>query len=101
MGDPLKDYRITRVTFGVSLSSFIANMCVKQNAFDIALKYPLACRMVNESFDVDNDLTGADSGEGVIDVHDWLHDLFDKAGFLFSKWNLSEPILLEHMEPEL
>ena len=27
--DPLKDFRMTRVTFGVSSSSFLANMCVK------------------------------------------------------------------------
>ena len=25
--DPLKDYGMTHVTFGVSLSSFVANMC--------------------------------------------------------------------------
>ena len=40
--DPIKDYRMTRITFGVSASSFIANMCVKQNASDYALEYPLA-----------------------------------------------------------
>jgi len=34
--DTLKDYRVTRVTFGVSSSSFTANMCVKQNAADFA-----------------------------------------------------------------
>ena len=36
--DPLKDYRMTRVTFGVSASSFAANMAVKRNALDHALK---------------------------------------------------------------
>ena len=34
----VKDYRMTRVTFGVSASSFIANMCVKQNAL---MNFPL------------------------------------------------------------
>ena len=32
--DPLKDYRMTRLTFGVSASSFAVNMAVKQNAID-------------------------------------------------------------------
>ena len=32
--EPLKDYRMTRVTFGVSASSFAANTAVKQNAID-------------------------------------------------------------------
>ena len=37
--DGLKDYRMTRVTFGVSSSSFIANICVKRNATDFIQKY--------------------------------------------------------------
>ena len=34
--DVLKDFRMTRLTFGVSASSFAANMSVKQNALDHA-----------------------------------------------------------------
>ena len=39
--DPLLDYRMTRVMFGVSASSFAANMAVKQNAVDHTMEYPL------------------------------------------------------------
>ena len=46
----LKDYRMTRVTFGVSASSFAANMCVKQNAINNAIKFPLAAKATEESF---------------------------------------------------
>ena len=52
---PLEDFTMTRVTFGVSASSFIANMCVKQNAVDYASLYPLATKAV-----------GADSIKGAI-----------------------------------
>ena len=38
----LKDYRMTRVTFGVSASSFAANMAVKQNATEYAQEFPRA-----------------------------------------------------------
>ena len=34
--EPLQDFRMTRVTFGVSASSFVANMTVRQNALDFA-----------------------------------------------------------------
>ena len=37
--EQLRDYRMTRVTSGVSASSFAANMSVKQNAFDLTLEY--------------------------------------------------------------
>ena len=55
------DYRMTRLTFGVSASSFAVNMAVKQNAMDFTLQYPLAAQKVYEAFYVDDGLTGADS----------------------------------------
>ena len=53
---------MTRVTFGVSSSSFAANMCVKQNALDHASKFPLASEAVHKSY-VDDGLTGSDTVE--------------------------------------
>ena len=51
---PLQDYRMTRVTFGVSASSFAANMSVKQNALDYAVDYLQAAKTVETSFYVDD-----------------------------------------------
>ena len=100
-GDCLEDYRMTRVTFGVSASSFAANMAVKQNAHDFALKYPLAFPAVNESFYVDDGLSGADSVEEAIEKRTQLQDLFAEAGFLLRKWNSSEPAVLKQLSPDL
>ena len=44
--DLLKDYRMTRATFGVSSSAFVANMAVKQNALDYAEEFPMASKAV-------------------------------------------------------
>ena len=61
--DSIRDYRMTRVTFGVSASSFIANMCIKQNAANLVKEFPLTAAAVEESFYVDDGLTGADNIE--------------------------------------
>ena len=61
--EPLVDYRMRRVTFGVSASSFAANMAVKQNSIDFAAKYPHAAIAVDKSVYVDDCLTGADTVE--------------------------------------
>ncbi len=74
----LKDYRMTRITFGVSASSFIANMCVKKNASDYALEFPLASQAVKDSFD---GLTGADTIEMATQLQQQLQKLFDKSCF--------------------
>ena len=55
--EPLQDCRMTRVTFGVSASSFIANKSLKQNALDFAVDYPQAAKVVDDSFYVDDGLT--------------------------------------------
>ena len=98
---PLQDFRMTRITFRVSASSFIANMCVKQNAQDHTNAFPLAAKAVEESFYVDDGLTGADSKDGAIQLQRELQTLFGSGGFLLRKWNSSEHDVFEQIPPEL
>ncbi|XP_064397630.1 uncharacterized protein LOC135344354 [Halichondria panicea] len=100
-GDMLKDYRMTRITFGVSASSFAANMSVKQNAIDYAHDYPIATKAVEESFYVDDALTGADSIEEAICLQKQLQDLLSCGKFLLRKWNCSDPAVLDTIPFEL
>ena len=97
----LKDYRMTRLTFGVSASSFAANMSVKRNASDHALEFPKAADAVESAFYVDDCLAGADSIDEAIDLHHQLLNLFTKGGFLLRKWSSSDPAVLRHISPEL
>ena len=97
----LQDYRMTRVTFGVSASSFVANMSVKQNALDFALEFPQAVSAVEKSFYVDDGLTGADSVDEAIQLQKQLQELFSGGGFLLRKWNSSEAVVLQHIAPDL
>ena len=99
--DPLTDYRMTRVTFGVSASSFAANMSVKRNALDNTLGFPKAADVVATSFYVDDCLTGAESVEKAVDLHQQLVTLFHKGGFLLRKWNSSNPQVVDRIDPDL
>ena len=92
---------MTRVTFGVSSSSFVANMAVKQNAENFAHKYPMAAKVVNEAFYVDDCLTGADDLKEAIELQQQLRSLFSEANFVLRKWNSSSPALLESIPPDL
>ena len=92
---------MTHVTFGVSASSFAANMAVKQNTIDFALEYPKAVVAVKRSFYVDDGLAGADTIEEAIDLQRQLLDLFTRGGFLLRKWNSNKPSALQHVSSEL
>ncbi len=100
-GDVLKDFRMTRLTFGVSASSFAANMSVKQNALDHADEYPLAVKAVEESFYVDDALTGANSREEAVQLQNQLQELFSRGGFVLRKWNSSDSSVLDHISSEM
>ena len=67
---------MTRVTFGVSSSSFAANMSIIQNATDYANDYPFAASAVRDSFYVDDSLCGADTQDEGAKLHKQLHTLF-------------------------
>ena len=99
--EPLQDYRMTRVTFGVSASSFAPNMSVKQNALDFALQYPQAAIAVEKSFYVDDGLTGANSIEEAVELQMELQELFSQGNFLLRKWNSNRPAVLQHIPSEL
>ena len=74
------------MTFGVSASSYAANMSVKRNAMDHALEFPKAAAAAVEiEFYVDDCLSGANSVGEAIDLYQQLLKLFDKGGFLLRK----------------
>ena len=92
---------MTHVTFSVSASSFIANMCVKHNTCSHSLQYPLAAEAVDSAFYVDDGVTGADSVDETIELYHQLQSVFSIVGFLLRKWNSSDPRVLQQIEPEL
>ena len=55
---------------------------------------------MDESY-VDDGLTGADTVDKAIELHDQLQSLFSKGAFLLCKWNSSEPRVLQHIKPKL
>ena len=105
--EPIRDYHMTRVTFGVSASSFAANMAVKQNAIDHAMEFPQAAKIVDKSFYVDDCLTGADSIPEAIKLQTDLCSLFSKGEFLLRKCGIlvkqkcSSAFLLISRTPQL
>ena len=99
--ESLRDYRMTRVTFGVSASSFAANMALKQNAHDNLAEYPQAAETVEKSFYVDDCLTGADTVTAAMELQKHLQELFYLGGFLLRKWNASEAAVLNNLPSDL
>ena len=98
---PLTDYRMTRLTFGVSASSFAANMAVKQNAIDHADEFPVASEVVHKSFYVDDCLTDAQDSTSALLLQQRLTKLFSLGGFVLRKWNSNDLCVLKEIPKDL
>ena len=49
-GNPITDYRMTRVTFGIASAAFLATKSVLHEAGENKLELPLSAKTVKESF---------------------------------------------------
>ena len=98
---PLQDYRMTRVTFGVSASPFLAIRTLHQAAVDHGEGYPEATQHILTSFYVDDFLGGANSPEEAISLFHQLRDILKKGGFDLRKWRSSSPEVASHIPKDL
>ena len=85
---PVKDYRMARLTFGVPASSFAANMALSQNAINHSESHPKAYQAVVKSFYVDDGLTGAASVDEAVRLRREFQELFRLGGFKHRKWEV-------------
>ena len=74
-GGNIVDCRMTRLTFGVTSSPFLACQTLHQLAEDHSSAFPQASRVVCNSFYVDDCLSGANSVEEAIHLRNQLNDL--------------------------
>lgn len=64
-------------------------------------EFPSASRIVNESVYVDDCLAGANDVDNAVSLQHQLLKLFSRGGFLLRKWNSSDPVVLEKIDPNL
>ena len=97
----IKDYRMTRVTFGVSASPFLAIRTLHQVAADHGGDYPEATQHIRDSFYVDDFLGGANNLEEATQLYHDLRTILQKGGFELRKWRSSSANVLSNIPADL
>ena len=98
--DPVVDYRMTRVTFGIASAAFLATNSLLCLAKENESELPLAANAVKESFYVDDGLPSVETKQEAISLHHQLRDLFNRGGFKLHKWDSNSPEVLNSISPE-
>ena len=100
-GEPIEDYKMNRVTFGVAGSPYLAVRTLQQVAQDHGQDLPLVSKHIRTSFYVDDLMAGSDSVAGGLGLYCGLTDVLSKGGFLLRKFRSSHAAVLEGIPSEV
>lgn len=84
--EQVKDYRMLRVTFGVSSAPYLAVKSLQQVARDEGNQFPLAADRVLKDFYMDDYMSGCETEDDAIKIYSETVELLGKAGFEMQKW---------------
>lgn len=99
--DPVVNYRMTRVTFGIASAAFLATNSVLHVAEENESELPFASKAMKESFYVDDGLLSVEKKQEAILLHQQLQKLFNKGGFKLHKWDSNSQEVLNSIPSEL
>ncbi|XP_055633840.1 uncharacterized protein LOC129774169 [Toxorhynchites rutilus septentrionalis] len=97
--EPIATYEMSRVTFGLAPSSFLATRCLQQLALDEGDQHPRAKAALVNDFYVDDFIGGANSEEEAILLRHELEQLLSKGGFRLRKWVSNLETVLTGLPP--
>lgn len=83
---PVKDFKLTTVTYGVKSAPYQALRSIAQLAKDTAVAYPTGSLVLGRDIYVDDVVTGADSIEQALLLRSELSRILSSGGFHLRKW---------------
>ena len=90
-----KEFQMTRVTFGVAASPYLAVKTLQQAGTDHGKQHPEAQWHITNSFYVDDLLGGASSEEAATALYTQLTSILERANFHLRKWRSSHSNVLK------
>ena len=90
----IKDWRMTRLTFGVTSSPFLATQVLHQVAKDHGEQFPKAADIILSQLYVDDCITGAETLDEAVDKCEQTNGLLLHACMNLRKWRTNDQMLL-------
>ncbi|KAJ2941115.1 hypothetical protein O0L34_g10350 [Tuta absoluta] len=84
--EPIKDYRLSRVTFGTASAPYLAVKTMHQIANDEGQDYPDAAKTIKEDFYMDDLMSGNDNLQDAIKTAKEVDMILRKGGLVLQKW---------------
>lgn len=88
--EPLAEYQLLTVTYGMASASFNAIRALQQCARDHQQQFSRASKAIMENFYCDDYLGGADSAQQAIELKNELEMCLSQGGFPLTKWKCND-----------
>jgi len=98
--EPIKQYKLKTVTYGLITSPFHALRTLAQLAIDEQASFPEGSTVLQNDFYVDEVMSGCNNVNAAKDQIQQLNDLLRRGGFDLRKWASNTPALLEGIPAE-
>ncbi|XP_065092079.1 uncharacterized protein LOC135712910 [Ochlerotatus camptorhynchus] len=98
-GQPMAEYGLNTVTFGMSCAPFLATRTLNQLGEDEGTEFPLAKEAIKD-FYVDDLLTGAATREEAKQKRQQITEMMKRGGFEIRKWASNDREVLDDIPPE-
>lgn len=98
--EPLKDYRLLTLVYGLTSSPFLALRTLQQLVTDEGNAFPTASYAIQNHCYVDDIITGSSSNNSAIKLSDELILLFQRGGFALRIWSSNDSELLNIFLPD-
>ncbi|XP_063378884.1 uncharacterized protein LOC134665822 isoform X2 [Cydia fagiglandana] len=92
--DPVKDYRLLTVTYGVSCAPYQALWCISKLAKEFSSRAPQGAAVLARDAYVDDVVSGADSVEDALVLRQQLVEILSSAQLHLRKWTSNSPEFL-------
>lgn len=99
--EPLREYWLNVIIFGLSASPFIAVRSVIQAAREANQNYPKAAKTIEEDFYMDDCTTGANSESEAIQLAKEMDTILKGAGFELRQWKSNSKNVVKCMDSEI
>lgn len=99
--EPLREYVLLTVTFGMKASPYLANKCMFKLAEIYQREFPLAAQATRCERYIDDFMSGADTIETLEQLYVQLIEMLAKAKFELAKWKTNCPYILERINENL
>lgn len=87
-------YTLNTVTYGTASAPFLAQRCLKQLAIENESRYPRTCKLILNSFYMDDFLVSVSTREEALEAYKELTEILSQAEFKLRKWASNDRIIL-------